>query len=158
MEITKRGILRKMFLKMPRSLLIRRQVQIDLAPMADMAFLVVMFMMMGSKWKPLSTIDIQYAVAQSHGGGSAHEMYISIDRYGRCWLQPALDERAFKPLPQDLYPWLANASKNSRFCIRADARTSFKHIHKVMQTLKAAGVHKVDLIVSAKTYHPPTPY
>ncbi len=121
----------------------RRDVTVDITPLVDVVFLMLIFFMVSTSFKVASSLKLE--LPASHSQEQLHEtreVVISIDAAGRYYVgdEPVSDANLRKRI--------LNATKgdpNMRVVLRADAEARHKRVVRALDVLRQLGMGKVSI-------------
>ncbi|MBE7437520.1 MAG: biopolymer transporter ExbD [Spirochaetales bacterium] len=111
--------------------------RIDLAPMVDLTFLLLIFFLLASQFSP-PVLDIALPEARSGSSGPGEALIILVDARGDY----SSAGRAI--LPADLASFLQNRHKQP-LTIRADQAVPFRHFVRLLDHARAAGLKEINI-------------
>jgi len=119
----------------------RRDVTVDITPLVDVVFLMLIFFMVSTSFKVASSLKLELPASHSRQQlNDVKEVVISIDAEGRFYVG---DEQ----VPDaDLRKRILNATKgdpNMRVVLRADAEARHKRVVRALDVLRQLGMGKV---------------
>lgn len=128
------------------------EVQIELAPMIDIVFQLLIFFLLTSSFITLPQTGIQLKLPKASTGESLHELYLTFVVTGDnvLYLQEA-GARRVVTLPE-LDRHLARAAEEDRpVLIQADRQASMGRVVEVWDHCRAAGVTKVNVATTPRS-------
>jgi len=123
----------------------RTQVQVDLTPLVDVVFILLVFVMLAASFARQPAVAVALPEAHATPPTSGQTLVITIERDGRLWIDGAV-------VPSDA---LAEAltSRRSSFrglTVRADGQVALARAVKVLDTARHAGFKRLAIA----TRHP----
>lgn len=116
---------------------------VDITPLVDVVFLMLIFFMVSTSFKVASTLNLELPASQSRVQQTdLKEVLISIDSSGQLYVvdEPVKDG--------DLRRRILNISKgdpNMRVVLRADANARHRRVVYVLDTVRALGMGKIGI-------------
>ncbi len=121
----------------------RRDVTVDITPLVDVVFLMLIFFMVSTSFKVASSLKLELPASHSRQQlNDVKEVVISIDAKGRFYVG---DERV---ADDDLRQRILKVTKgdpNMRVVLRADAEARHKRVVRVLDVLRQLGMGKVSI-------------
>jgi len=118
---------------------------VNIAPLIDIVFLLLIFFMLTSHFDIISGIDITLPDISERGSDeSVDTMTVSLDKTGICYLQNK------KVTLKDLYLRLKELAKEKKINLILNADRDVKHGHviRIMDLAKKAGINSI--VIAAK--------
>ncbi|RMD62390.1 MAG: biopolymer transporter ExbD [Planctomycetota bacterium] len=119
----------------------RRDVTVDITPLVDVVFLMLIFFMVSTSFKVASSLKLELPASHSQQQlNDIKEVVISIDAEGHFYVG---DEQV---TDADLRKRILNATKgdpNMRVVLRADAEARHKRVVFALDVLRQLGMGKV---------------
>ncbi len=116
---------------------------VDITPLVDVVFLMLIFFMVSTSFKVASTLKLELPASQSKAQQTEQqEVVISVDGSGQLFVQDEPVEDG------DLRRRVLNVSKgdpNMRVVLRADANARHRRVVYVLDTIRALGMGKVGI-------------
>ncbi len=116
---------------------------VDITPLVDVVFLMLIFFMVSTSFKMDSTLKLELPTSQSKAEEvDQQEVVISVDSSGQFYVQDEPVQDA------DLRRRILNISKgdpNMRVILRADADTRHRRVVYILDTIKELGMGKVGI-------------
>ncbi len=119
------------------------EVQVDMTPMLDIVFIMLIFFVVSSSFLQIRTLDVQLPAAQSAQRSHADLIHLQllVDGQLRWQGQPLLS--------QDLGAALAQLSPQAEVVIEADSQVSHGQVVALMDRVKRAGIRQLAVGVLA---------
>ena len=121
----------------------RSDLLIDLTPMIDVVFLMLIFFMVSTSFTANNSLKLELPQTKAHTPNKEQEQVtVSIDSDGKLYVQEERIEDG------DLRRRILNVSKgdpNMRVVLRADAEAKHKRIVYVLDTVRELGMGKVGI-------------
>lgn len=119
----------------------KEEIKIDLTPMVDVVFLLIIFFLVASTFKSEKAIDINLAKSSASKINNFKEIIINIDSSGNYFF------RNEKINLNDLENYLLNTQKNkNKVSIRADKNCAYIKIVDLMNVLQKNNISEIDFI------------
>ena len=119
---------------------------LNLTPLVDVVFLLLLFFMLTGGLVNRSAADLELPRAGSQAQDKDTAAVITVDREGRVYL----DDRAVEPgVLSDLLRARLAETETGEVMIRADRRTDFGPVVRVMDAAAAAGARGVAVAAEA---------
>lgn len=122
---------------------VRRDVTVDITPLVDVVFLMLIFFMVSTSFKVASSLKLELPASHSQEQlNDVKEVVISIDAAGHYYVG---DEQV---ADADLRKRILNATKgdpNMRVVLRADAESRHKRVVHALDVLRQLGMGKVSI-------------
>lgn len=120
-------------------------ITINLTPMIDVVFLLVIFFLVGSKFSEAESriqVDVPTASAMSPMMRGPDEQIVTVDSLGNIFLadQPIAINELANQMRQ-----AAAAYPSLKVTVRGDSNTSLQQVLEVLQTVRTAGVQDFNL-------------
>ncbi len=116
---------------------------VDITPLVDVVFLMLIFFMVSTSFKMDSTLKLELPTSQPKAEEvDQQEVVISVDSSGQFYVQDEPVQDA------DLRRRILNISKgdpNMRVILRADADTRHRRVVYILDTIKELGMGKVGI-------------
>ncbi|MDT8376698.1 MAG: biopolymer transporter ExbD [Mariprofundaceae bacterium] len=116
---------------------------VDITPLVDVVFLMLIFFMVSTSFKVASTLKLELPASQSKAQQTEQqEVVVSVDRSGQLYVQDEPVQDA------DLRRRILNISKgdpNMRVVLRADADARHRRVVYILDTIRALGMGKVGI-------------
>lgn len=123
----------------------RRTAIIELAPMIDVVFLLIVFFMVAATFAKRSFIELDLPNEAGRGAGhGAWDVVINIDREGRV-VTGDQEGVMTRSVPDLLAGAIGQWGEETRVLVRADRRASSESLNRVMDDIRNAGVRWADL-------------
>jgi biopolymer transport protein ExbD len=121
----------------------RSDLLVDLTPMIDVVFLMLIFFMVSTSFTASNSIKLDLPQSKAQAANKeVEQVTVSIDANGRLFVQDELVEDG------DLRRCVLNVSKgdpNMRVVLRADAEAKHKRVVYVLDTIRELGMGKVGI-------------
>lgn len=125
----------------------RIQSHLDIAPLIDIVFLLLVFFMLTSTFATPEAIELELPESSSASAMELHPIIISLDKTGQIALngkQIALDQlRAAVQL-------LLKQDTDSAITLKSDGHSEVQQLLNVMDQIRAAGGHNIALATTQK--------
>jgi len=119
----------------------REETTIDLTPMVDVVFLLIIFFLITTTFQKEKTINLDLAKSNSSKEFKKDEgLTISIDKEGKYYYQKK--EATIAKL-KDI---LQNEKKKELILIKSDKDAAYKHVVKIMGLLQDLDLNNIDFI------------
>ncbi len=121
----------------------REPVLVDITPLVDVVFLMLIFFMVSTSFSVSNTLKLDLPASHAtQQNRKAEQVVISIDAQGQLYVQeePVADA--------DLYRRILNISKgdpNMPVVLRADGSSQHKRVVYVLDTLRELGMGKIGI-------------
>ncbi|MFC1536809.1 ExbD/TolR family protein [Pseudomonadota bacterium] len=116
---------------------------VDITPLVDVVFLMLIFFMVSTSFKVASTLKLELPASQSKAQQTdQQEVVVSVDAGGQLFVQDELVKDG------DLRRRILNVSKgdpNMRVVLRADADARHRRVVYVLDTIRGLGMGKVGI-------------
>jgi len=116
---------------------------VDITPLVDVVFLMLIFFMVSTSFKVASTLKLELPASQSKAQQTdQQEVVVSVDSGGQLFVQDELVKDG------DLRRRILNVSKgdpNMRVVLRADADARHRRVVYVLDTIRGLGMGKVGI-------------
>jgi len=119
----------------------RRDYTVDITPLVDVVFLMLIFFMVSTSFKVASSLKLELPASHSHEQVTdAKEVVISINARGQYYVQdePVSDSALRKRILN-----VTKGDPNMRVVLRADADSQYKRAVHVLDVLRQLGMGKV---------------
>lgn len=121
----------------------RADLLVDLTPMIDVVFLMLIFFMVSTSFTANNSLKLELPQSKAQAANKEEkQVTVSINANGRLFVQDEAVEDA------DLRRRILNISKgdpNMRVVLRADAETRHKRVVYVLDTIRELGMGKVGI-------------
>lgn len=121
----------------------RADYMVDMTPLVDVVFLMLIFFMVSTSFKMDSTLKLELPTSQSKAQETdQQEVVISVNSNGQLYVQDEPVEDA------DLRRRILNISKgdpNMRVVLRADANARHHRVVFILDTIRGLGMGKVGI-------------
>jgi len=121
----------------------KRDYSVDITPLVDVVFLMLIFFMVSTSFKVASSLKLQLPTSTSHEQATdVKEVVISIDTKGQFFVQdePVSDSALRKRILN-----VTKGDPNMRAVLRADADSQYKRVVRVLDVLRQLGMGKVSI-------------
>lgn len=113
---------------------------IDLTPMLDVVFIMLIFFIVTATFVKESGIDVNRPEASTAQSQDRAGIFIAIDKNGEIWInRRRVDEDAVRPNIERLHA----ENPQATVVIQADEESQTKTLVKVMDASRAAGVFEI---------------
>jgi len=116
---------------------------VDITPLVDVVFLMLIFFMVSTSFKVASTLKLELPASQSKAQQTdQQEVVVTVDAGGQLFVQDELVKDG------DLRRRILNVSKgdpNMRVVLRADADARHRRVVYVLDTIRGLGMGKVGI-------------
>ncbi|MFC1545946.1 ExbD/TolR family protein [Pseudomonadota bacterium] len=116
---------------------------VDITPLVDVVFLMLIFFMVSTSFKVASTLKLELPPSQSKAQQTdQQEVVVTVDAGGQLFVQDELVKDG------DLRRRILNVSKgdpNMRVVLRADADARHRRVVYVLDTIRGLGMGKVGI-------------
>ncbi len=129
---------------------LKPKVHIDITPLVDVVFILLIFFMVTSTFLELPGMKLDLPVSQSARGQSAKQLTLFLTREGKILLGE--EAVSLKQLPQRLQVAMKKQGAKGALVIKGDKEVAYGRVVRVMDIAKAAGVQK---LVIATRFPPP---
>ena len=120
----------------------RPSLSLDLAPLIDIVFLLLIFFMLSSSFlNPALKLDLPKSV--THDSKEPEQVVISIDQQGKIFLNR--DQVQINHLKSQLEIKLSHSKKPSVH-VRGDQEMAYKYFVQVMDIARQAGAQQVNIV------------
>lgn len=120
---------------------------LDLAPLIDVVFLLLIFFMVSTKLDTPLAMSIKLPEAKSIGPSASQVMMLSIDENGEMMLG---DRRLDGNLRQQLEQYLQTAQRETPIQIAADQLTPHYFVVHAMDALSGLGFNQLQIVAEEK--------
>lgn len=122
-------------------------VEINMAPLMDMIFILLIFFLVTTSFVKESGIDVQRPVAQTAETKEKANMIVGINHKGKVFIEGELvDIATIRPIMEQ---YLMETPKGS-VVIAADKRSQTDTLIKVLDEIRLAGVNNVSIATKKK--------
>lgn len=134
---------------MPRSSAARREVGIEITPLIDVVFLLLLFFMVSTNFVQNKSISINLPESREGAAVVSDQLEISIDAQGRYWVAGISAGRQFSSLVDALNRQVqalpAQQAKQLFVVIRADAAAAHQAVVTVLDACASVGLTRMSL-------------
>jgi len=119
----------------------KRDYTVDITPLVDVVFLMLIFFMVSTSFKVASSLKLELPASTSHEQVTdAKEVVISVNTKGQLYVQdePVSDSALRKRILN-----VTKGDPNMRAVLRADANSQYKRVVFVLDVLRQLGMGKV---------------
>jgi len=119
----------------------KRDYTVDITPLVDVVFLMLIFFMVSTSFKVASSLKLELPASTSHEQVTdAKEVVISVNTKGQLYVQdePVSDSALRKRILN-----VTKGDPNMRAVLRADADSQYKRVVFVLDVLRQLGMGKV---------------
>jgi len=119
----------------------KRDYTVDITPLVDVVFLMLIFFMVSTSFKVASSLKLELPASTSKEQVTdAKEVVISVDTRGQLYVQdePVSDSTLRKRILN-----VTRGDPNMRAVLRADANSQYKRVVFVLDVLRQLGMGKV---------------
>jgi biopolymer transport protein ExbD len=119
----------------------KRDYTVDITPLVDVVFLMLIFFMVSTSFKVASSLKLELPASTSHEQVTdAKEVVVSINAGGQFYVQdePVSDSALRKRILN-----VTKGDPNMRVVLRADADSQYKRAVYVLDVLRQLGMGKV---------------
>ncbi len=121
----------------------KRDYSVDITPLVDVVFLMLIFFMVSTSFKVASSLKLQLPTSTAHGQTtSAKEVVISINTRGQFFVQ---DEAVSDSALRKRILNVTKGDPNMHAVLRADADSQYKRVVRVLDVLRQLGMGKVSI-------------
>jgi len=119
----------------------KRDYAVDITPLVDVVFLMLIFFMVSTSFKVASSLKLELPSSHSHEQVTdAKEVVVSINASGQFYVQ---DEPVAEAALRKRILNVTKGDPNMRVVLRADADARHKHVVHVLDVLRQLGMGKV---------------
>jgi len=111
--------------------------RIDLAPMVDLTFLLLIFFLLASQFSP-PVLDIALPQAQSGAAGPREALIVFVDARGHY-------SSGGQPIPPAALPTFLKDRRAEPLTIRADQAVPFVHFVRLLDLARLAGFKEINI-------------
>ncbi len=117
------------------------EIKIDLTPMVDVVFLLIIFFLVTTTFQRNRSIEINMAKSQGERKKETPtEVSITLDSKGELYID------GFKVTTSEFDSRVKNFDKNSSILIKADESSAYRDIMKIMDTLYQNEIFQMNFI------------
>ncbi len=119
----------------------KRDYSVDITPLVDVVFLMLIFFMVSTSFKVASSLKLELPTSHSHAQVTdVKEVVISVSAGGQFYVQdkPVPDAALRKRILD-----VTRGDPNMRAVLRADANAKYKRVVLVLDVLRQLGMGKV---------------
>ncbi len=125
----------------------RIHAHLDIAPLIDIVFLLLVFFMLTSTFLVPEAIELDLPESSSASASEATPITVSLDQRGRLTLNGELIE--LDELRMAIEP-LLREDANTAITLKSDARTEVQQLLRVMDEIRAAGGKNIALATTQR--------
>lgn len=124
------------------------ETELDMTPMLDIVFIMLIFFIVTTSFVKESGIDVNPPSAATAAAKENANIFIAINAQGQVWLDKReVDIRTVKAIVARLHA----STPDAAVVIQADSESSTKHLIAVMDQLRLAGIDDIAIAATPES-------